>query len=186
MNDSETKIYEGNAPVRQLGASQWLWLSSVVIALDQLTKWMIVSNFELYDAIRINALLNITRLHNTGAAFSFLADQSGWQRWLFVLLAVGVSIGIMVWLRRLPTSGQSWLAAALALVLGGAVGNVIDRVYYGYVVDFIQVHYESAYFPAFNVADSAITIGAILLIADSLFFSGRTDTGDGGERASGG
>lgn len=181
MTENETGIYKGNAPIRNHGASQWLWLSSTVIVADQLTKWLIVSNLDLYDGFRVNAFLNITRLHNTGAAFSFLADQSGWQRWLFVLLAVGVSIGIMVWLRRLPTSGQSWLAAALALVLGGAVGNVIDRVYHGYVVDFIHVHYESAFFPAFNVADSAITVGAILLIADSLFFSGRQDAGGKGE-----
>lgn len=174
MTDNGADIYKGSAPVRTVGASQWLWLSSAIIVLDQFTKWLIVSNMALYDGIRVNAFLNITRLHNTGAAFSFLADQSGWQRWLFVLLAVVVSVGIMVWLRRLPTSGQSWLAAALALVLGGAVGNVIDRVYYGYVVDFIQVHYESAYFPAFNVADSAITVGAILMIADSLFISGRS------------
>ncbi|MEM7611115.1 MAG: signal peptidase II [Pseudomonadota bacterium] len=154
-------------------ASQWLWLSAAIIAIDQLTKWLILQNFELYETIRINAVLNITRLHNTGAAFSFLADQDGWQRWLFVGLAVVVSGVILVWLRRLPARGHLWLAIALALVLGGAIGNVIDRVTHHYVVDFIQVHWEESYFPTFNVADMAISVGAFLLIVDSFFGSGR-------------
>ena len=146
------------------GASAWLWLSAIVIGIDQLTKWLIVQRFELYDRIEINAVLNITRLHNTGAAFSFLDDAGGWQRWLFVGLACGISVVILVWLRRLPARGQSWLALALALVLGGALGNVIDRVHLHYVVDFIQVHWGDAYFPTFNVADMAITGGAALLV----------------------
>lgn len=150
-------------------ASAWLWLSLVIIALDQITKYAIVQRFELYDAIRVNAVLNITRLHNYGAAFSFLGDQDGWQRWLFVGLAIVVCVAILIWLRKLPAKGQTWLAIALALVLGGAIGNVIDRVNYQYVVDFIQVHWEDSYFPTFNVADIAISIGAFLLILDSIF-----------------
>jgi signal peptidase II len=108
------------------------------------------------------------RLHNEGAAFSFLSDAAGWQRWMFIGLGVVVSVGILVWLRRLPPKGQHLLAAGLSFVLGGALGNVIDRVLWGHVIDFIRVHYEEHYFPAFNVADSAITIGAALLILDNL------------------
>jgi signal peptidase II len=108
------------------------------------------------------------RLHNTGAAFSFLSDASGWQRWVFVGLGVAVSAGILVWLRRLPSKGQGLLAAGLSLILGGALGNVIDRVLHGHVIDFIRVHYDEHYFPAFNVADSAITIGAVLIVLDNL------------------
>lgn len=158
---------QGIAAPRKTTSSRWLWLSAIVIGLDQLTKWLIVENFALYDSIRINAVLNITRLHNTGAAFSLLGDQDGWQRYLFVGLAVVVSVVILVWLRRLPAKGHGWLALALALVLGGALGNVIDRVHLHYVVDFIQVHWEDAYFPTFNVADMAISVGAFLLIVDS-------------------
>jgi signal peptidase II len=113
------------------------------------------------------------RLHNEGVAFSFFDGGPDWQRWAFIALNVGVSIGIVVWLRRLPATGQALLAAALALVLGGALGNAIDRALWGHVVDFIRVHYEDWYFPAFNVADSAITIGAALVILDNLIEYGR-------------
>ena len=112
-------------------------------------------------------------MHNVGAAFSFLASASGWQRWLFIGLAVVVSVGITVWLIRLPRSTHPVLAAGLALVLGGAVGNVIDRIRLGYVVDFIHFHWERAYFPAFNVADSAITVGAACLLLDALLEAKR-------------
>src|SRR6185503_10560221 len=108
------------------------------------------------------------RLHNEGAAFSFLSNAGGWQRWLFVALGVGVSGGILYWLRRLPAKGQGLLAAGVSLILGGALGNVIDRVLQGHVIDFIRVHWAEHYFPAFNVADSAITIGAAFVILDSL------------------
>ena len=163
------------AAAKSSGYSKWLWISAAVIVIDQLTKWLIVQNFALYDSIRINAVLNITRLHNTGAAFSLLESQDGWQRYLFVGLAVIVSVVILVWLRRLPPKGHGWLALALVLVLGGALGNVIDRVHLHYVVDFIQVHWKDAYFPTFNVADMAISVGAFLLIFDSFFGSGRSD-----------
>ncbi len=151
-----------------ISASRWLWLSTFVILADQLSKIWIVNNFELYQSQFVIEYFNLTRLHNTGAAFSFLASASGWQRWFFVFLGLGVSVFIMAWLRGLPPKGQGWLAAGLALILGGALGNVIDRLVYGHVVDFLHFHYEDWFFPAFNVADSAITAGAICLIIDAL------------------
>ena len=156
------------------GASNWLWLALAVIVLDQYTKHLILENFALFDARYVLPVLDIVRLHNTGAAFSFLSDASGWQRWFFITLGLVVSLGILIWLRRLPARGQSLLAAGLALVMGGALGNVIDRVLWGYVVDFIHVHYGDAYFPAFNVADSAITCGAALLIIDNIIEYGQS------------
>jgi signal peptidase II len=153
------------------GSLQWLWLSAAVIALDQLTKSAIERHFALYQTLRLLPVFNLVRAHNTGAAFSFLDDASGWQRWLFSLLAVGVSGGLVLWLARTPRSA-AWLASAVALILGGALGNLIDRLRMGYVIDFIQVHLGEHYFPAFNVADSAITIGAGLLLLDA-WLSGR-------------
>jgi signal peptidase II len=152
----------------QAGASNWLWLSLAVIVLDQWTKFLVASNLEEFDRIVLLPVLDVMRLHNEGAAFSFLSDASGWQRWLFTGLGLAVSVGILIWLRRLPSSGQHLLAAGLSLVLGGALGNVIDRVLWGHVIDFIRVHYGGWDFPAFNVADSAITVGAALLILDNL------------------
>jgi signal peptidase II len=116
-------------------------------------------------------VFDIVHAHNTGAAFSFLNDQSGWQRWLFAALSATVSVGLVIWLRRLAPRAQL-LAAALAFILGGALGNLIDRLRLGYVIDFIQVHWQLHYFPAFNVADSAITVGAVLLLLDT-WISGR-------------
>ena len=113
-------------------------------------------------------VLDLTLLHNTGAAFSFLSDAGGWQRWFFTAVALGVSAWIALWLNRLPRE-KRWLSASLALILGGAIGNLIDRVIQGYVVDFIFVHWGDSYFPAFNVADSAITVGAIMMMVDVLF-----------------
>jgi signal peptidase II len=150
------------------GASNWLWLAVAVIGLDRLTKYLIMRHFREFEEIILLPVLNLIRLQNEGAAFSFFAGASGWQRWAFTALGIVVSLGILVWLRRLPARGHNLLAAGLSLVLGGALGNVIDRVAFGYVVDFIRVHYGDWYFPAFNVADSAITIGAILLILDNL------------------
>ena len=157
------------------GASNWLWLSAVVVILDQWTKALVSSWLDLYDSVPILPFLDITLLHNTGAAFSLLADAGGWQRWLFIVLAVGVSVMILIWLRRLPARGQGILASGLALILGGALGNVIDRAVHSYVVDFIHVHYPpwSFDFPSFNVADSAITVGAALLILDSILVARR-------------
>ena len=157
------------------GASVWLRLSVVIMIFDQLSKWAIVKWVELYESFPVNDYLDITYLRNTGAAFSFLADASGWQRWFFIGLGIIVSVVIMVWLRQLKTKEERYAAIGLSLVLGGALGNVIDRAYYGYVVDFIHVHWQDAYFPAFNVADSAITVGAALLIFDTLFLAGRRE-----------
>ena len=150
------------------GAANWLWLSLVVVLLDQWTKYLIIDNFDEFEEIVLLPVLELMRLHNEGAAFSFLSGASGWQRWLFTGLGIAVSAGFLVWLRRLPARGQNLLAAGLAFVLGGALGNVIDRVLWGHVIDFIRVHYNEWYFPAFNVADSAITVGAALLILDTL------------------
>jgi signal peptidase II len=150
------------------GASNWLWLAVAVILFDQWTKSLVTENLDEFEQVILLPVLEFMRLHNEGAAFSFLSNAGGWQRWLFVGLGVIVSGGILVWLRRLPAGGQNLLAAGLSLILGGALGNVIDRVLWGHVIDFIRVHYDSHYFPAFNAADSAITIGAVLLILDNL------------------
>ena len=144
----------------------WLWLSAAVIALDQATKFLVTRFFELYERVEVLPILDFTLLHNTGAAFSMLANASGWQRPFFVVLGLAVSLMLVVWIWRSPR-GDKLLPVALALILGGALGNVIDRVRLGYVVDFIHVHWGAAYFPAFNIADSAITIGAALLIIDA-------------------
>jgi signal peptidase II len=151
----------------------WLLLSVFVVLADQASKLYIVRHLLEFDFIRILPVLDITRMHNVGAAFSFLASASGWQRWVFIGLAVVVSIGITVWLFRLPQGAHAMLAAGLALVLGGAIGNLIDRMRIGYVVDFIHFHWDRAYFPAFNVADSAITVGAACLLLDALFEAKR-------------
>jgi signal peptidase II len=150
------------------GASNWLWLGVTAMVLDQWTKSLIVERFEEFDRVVLLPVLELMRLHNEGAAFSFLSNAGGWQRWVFIGLGVAVSAGILVYLRRLPAKGQGLLAAGLSLVLGGALGNVIDRVLLGHVVDFIRVHWNEHYFPAFNVADSAISVGAALIILDTL------------------
>jgi signal peptidase II len=164
----------GEAPPQadRWGALSWLWLSAVIIWADQFTKWLIVQNFELYDRIQLLPIFGITRLHNTGAAFSFLAGAGGWQRWFFILVAAAVTILVCVWLKRMPRTGQGWLAASLALIVGGAIGNVIDRIFRGYVVDFLSFHWNHWFFPAFNVADAAITVGAVILLVES-FYDGR-------------
>jgi signal peptidase II len=149
---------------------------AVVIAIaDQLTKWAIVEWVPLYDKIPLNSFINLTHQKNPGAAFSFLADAGGWQRWFFVVLATGVSAVIAVWLWRIRNDAQTVLSAGLALVLGGAVGNLIDRILLGHVTDFIQVWFGSWAFPSFNIADAGISVGAVLLIIDALFFSGKDE-----------
>ncbi|HEY4958539.1 MAG TPA: signal peptidase II [Caldimonas sp.] len=144
----------------------WLGIALAVIVLDQLTKAWIAATFQLGDARMVTPFFDIVRAHNRGAAFSFLNDASGWQRWFFVGLGIAAA-GFIVWLLK-RHGGQRLFGWALALILGGALGNVVDRLLRGHVIDFIQVHWKSHYFPSFNVADSAITIGAALLILDEL------------------
>jgi signal peptidase II len=149
-------------------ASLWPWLgiALAVIVLDQIVKAVISATFQLGELHAVNPVLDIVRAHNTGAAFSFLSNASGWQRWFFIGLGA-VAAAFIVWLLK-RHGGQRLFGWALALILGGAVGNVIDRVWHGYVVDFVQVHWHASYFPAFNVADSAISVGAALLVLDEL------------------
>ena len=144
----------------------WLGIALIVIVLDQLTKALIVRSLQLGDTHTVTSFFNIVRWHNTGAAFSFLHAANGWQRWMFVGLGSVAAVFIVWMLRRHGT--QRLFASALTLILGGAIGNVIDRLAHGYVVDFVQMHYRGWAFPAFNVADSAITVGAVLLILDEL------------------
>ena len=162
---------------------KWLWLSALVIALDQGTKYLASQLLALYQSVEFIPLLKFTLLHNKGAAFSFLSSAGGWQRWVFTLLALVVSIIIVAWLRRLSVQ-EKWQATGLALILGGALGNVIDRILHGYVVDFLDFYYPAeqclplfyqvhtsvaeCHWPAFNIADSAISIGVVVLIVDSL------------------
>lgn len=148
-----------------LGAG--LAIAGAVVVLDQLTKIWADAALTPYQPVAVMPLLNLTLSYNPGAAFSFLSDQGGWQRWLFSGLAVAVSVYIVFWLRRLPP-GHRWEGTGLALVLGGAVGNLLDRLTRGVVVDFIDVHYAGWHWPAFNVADSAITVGVVILLAVTL------------------
>lgn len=156
------------------GASNWLWLSVFVILLDQVTKALVVSAIKMNSSVALLPILEIVYLENEGAAFSILHDASGWQRWFFIALALIVSVALMIWLRRIRTPEQTILAVGLSLVLGGALGNVIDRVWLGYVVDFIYFHWRTWDFPAFNIADTAISIGAACLLIDAFRESGKT------------
>jgi signal peptidase II len=157
------------APVPALLHSGWRYLplTLAVIGVDQLVKAWIVHHFALFERVHVAPVLDIILTYNTGAAFSFLAEASGWQRWLFVLLALAVSAVLLGWLRRLQARTQGLLACGLSLIAGGALGNMLDRLLHGRVVDFVHVHWQHHYFPAFNVADSAITVGAALLLLDA-------------------
>ena len=150
------------------GPSLWLWLglALLVVVLDQLSKTLVLGSFQLNDSRALTSWFNLVRVHNAGAAFSFLAGASGWQRWFFVGLGTLASAFIVWMLKKHP--GQKLFCFAVTMIMGGAAGNVVDRLLHGYVVDFIQVHYGGWYFPAFNLADSAITLGAICLILDEL------------------
>ena len=153
-------------------AARWYWwLSGSVIVLDQVTKFLAETLLTFHQPVPVLPSFNLLLTYNTGAAFSFLAGAGGWQRWFFLGLGLLVSIGLVVWLRRLKPT-ETRLATALALILGGAIGNLIDRAWLGQVIDFIQLYYQHWYWPAFNLADSAITVGAVLLVLDSLW-SGR-------------
>jgi signal peptidase II len=160
---------------------KWLWLSGAVLVLDQITKYIAERALVLYAPVEVTPFFNFTLVYNPGAAFSFLSDASGWQRWFFVVVALGASLFIVWWLRMLH-AGERWTAASLALILGGALGNVTDRLWHGHVIDFLDFHYAGQHWPAFNVADAAITVGALILVGYSLFFARNTDT-SGGERS---
>jgi len=151
----------------------WLGLAAVLVVADQVTKQLILASYQLGDSTTITGFFNIVRAHNTGAAFSFLADAGGWQRWFFTAVGVAASVFIVWMLRSHP--GQKLFAFALACILGGALGNVIDRLMHGYVVDFLDFHWDflagifpGGHFPAFNIADAAITVGAVALILDEI------------------
>ena len=159
-------------------ALSWLLLSALVIALDQLTKHLALAHLQPYEAREVlPGLLNWTLAFNPGAAFSFLAGADGWQRWFFTALAVGVSAGLAFWLSRLPR-GDWRNAVPLALIIGGALGNLVDRLCFGHVTDFIDVYWGNAHFPAFNIADSAICVGAVALALFS--FTGGKEQGKRG------
>jgi signal peptidase II len=144
----------------------WLGWASLLLIADQFTKVLIMGSYQLGDSTAVTPFFNVVRVHNSGAAFSFLAGAGGWQRWFFTAIGIGAAL-LMVWLLK-KHAGQKLFAFAIASILGGAVGNVIDRVLYGHVVDFLDFHWRGWHFPAFNVADSAITIGAACLILDEL------------------
>jgi signal peptidase II len=146
---------------------RWLWLSLIVILLDQATKQIAESLLTFRQSVYVMPFFDFTLLYNTGAAFSFLSDQGGWQRWFFVLLAFGVVAVMLAWISRLKRE-EKWTAVALTLIVGGALGNVIDRILFGHVIDFIHLHYEEYYWPAFNIADSAIFLGVVIMLYDAL------------------
>ncbi|HSQ79605.1 MAG TPA: signal peptidase II [Casimicrobiaceae bacterium] len=161
----------GTGPAARRGGLAWLWLSVGVIALDQATKHLILAAFHPGEELVLAPFMSLVLAFNSGAAFSFLAGAHGWQRWLFVAIAIA-ACAIMVWLLR--RGGSVLFCASLALIVGGALGNLYDRLTLGHVVDFLLFHYQRWYYPAFNVADSAITIGAVALVVDS-FRGGSTD-----------
>ncbi len=144
-----------------------MWLSTALLALDQTSKWLVSSWLILYQEITITTFFSITLTHNRGAAFSFLADASGWQRWFFIIVSVVVTIVLLIWLKRLNQAARLE-AVAISIILGGALGNMIDRLFHGYVIDFMDFYWRSYHFPTFNVADSALCIGVALLLLDNV------------------
>lgn len=144
----------------------WLALALMLLIADQFTKVLILGYYQLGDATYVTSFFNIVRVHNSGAAFSFLASASGWQRWFFTAVGVAAALFIVHMLRSHP--GQKLFSFAMACILGGAIGNVVDRLLHGYVIDFVDMHYAGWHFPAFNIADSAISVGAVCLILDEL------------------
>ena len=145
---------------------RWLWLTLVFLVIDQVTKYWAAGTMDLYQSIKVTGFFKITYVHNPGAAFSFLADQPGWQRWFFAAIATVASVIFVVWLAKTPKENKS-LSIAFALMLSGALGNLFDRVLLGYVIDFLDFYVGSYHWPAFNIADSAIFVGAVLMILDS-------------------
>lgn len=154
----------------------WSLIAAVTIALDQVSKWAAQAWLTYHEPVALLPVFNLTLSYNTGAAFSFLGSAGGWQRWLFTGFALAVSVFLVIWLRRLPAA-ERWQIAGLALILGGAVGNAIDRLAYGHVVDFIHVHWGDWHYPIFNIADSAITVGVVLVLVHAFFLEGRPQSG---------
>jgi len=174
MNSAEEIPVRAQAPRRVGGGiGWWLLVSALIVASDQVTKQSVIDNLALYQRIQILPVMDLVRLHNTGAAFNFLAGASGWQNWFFVGVAVAVGAGILVWMTRVPRSGHVTLLLGLSMIFGGAIGNLIDRLLYGYVIDFILFYYRSWSYPAFNLADAAITCGAVLVLIDGLVLERR-------------
>ncbi len=145
---------------------RWLWLTVIFLIIDQITKQWVASTFDYRETLSVLPIFNITYVHNPGAAFSFLADQGGWQRWFFTAIAAIASIVFVIWMAKTPKQ-QHLLSIAFALILSGALGNLIDRVLFGYVIDFLDFHWQGSHFAAFNIADSVIFIGAALMIIES-------------------
>lgn len=170
-----------STPALPAAASGWRWLplTLAVIVVDQASKAWMLYHFVLFERLHVLPVLDIVLTYNTGAAFSMLADAAGWQRWVFVALALGVSVALTVWLRRLAAATHALIACGLALIVGGALGNMLDRLRLGHVIDFIHVHWGAHYFPAFNAADSAITVGAGLLLLDAWLETRRGRPGSG-------
>jgi len=185
MPDSTDTARQGSAadrrPVEIAGKDslKWLWLTGALVLADQITKIIVINTFDLYQRINMLPVFDFVRLHNTGAAFSMFADSGGWQRWFFTVLALGVSGVILWWQWNMPKQNHRILAIGLALVLAGALGNVIDRILYGYVVDFLLFYVGEWSWPAFNVADSAIFCGVVLILYDNLVLESKR----GGRRA---
>ncbi|MBT0585779.1 signal peptidase II [Alteromonas oceanisediminis] len=152
----------------KISGLRFLWLTLIVVILDQWTKYAVVDAMQLYESIQLTGFFNLTYVHNYGAAFSFLHDAGGWQRWFFTVIGAVVSALILYWLRQ-TSREQVRLPVAFCLILGGAIGNVYDRLAHGYVIDFLDFYYQQWHWPAFNVADSAIFVGAALLIIDMIF-----------------
>lgn len=154
---------------------KYLTITGLVIVLDQVSKGWMVSWLSLYETVAIMPYFNLTMAHNHGAAFSFLAQAGGWQRWFFIGLAATISVVLLVWLAKLKPA-EKLESISLTLILGGAIGNVMDRIMYGYVIDFIDIYVGTSHWPAFNIADSAICIGAVLLILDSFKSEDKSQT----------
>jgi len=156
-----------NAESSKLEFKKWLWITILVITLDQISKILADHFLQYHQPVSLMPMFNFTLMYNPGAAFSFLANQGGWQRWFFLALTSIVSVFIFLWIRKLKPQ-QVLQYTALALILGGALGNLIDRAIYGHVIDFLDVYYQQHHWPAFNIADSAISVGAVLLIYDAI------------------
>ncbi|BDX05694.1 signal peptidase II [Planctobacterium marinum] len=150
---------------------RWLWVAVLALLLDQITKQWVIRAFELYESVQVLPFFNLTYVRNYGAAFSFLSDAGGWQRWFFTAIAIVVSVVLLWWLKQ-SKKHEVLLPVAYCLILSGAIGNVTDRLIYGYVIDFLDFYYQQWHYPAFNIADSAIFIGAGLLIYDAFFRQG--------------